>query len=94
MHSTAIGMHAGKQATKRAPWEKLMDTSNEGILEFLEQNAKWWEQAAVTCEQTGAQLVSGEKEVWQLLAAVYRERAEKHAQLNAKLRQNGNAASA
>lgn len=67
-----------------------MDTSNEEILEILEQNAKWWEQAAVTCEQTAADHATGKKEEWELLSAVYRERAERHLQLMEQLRKSGN----
>ena len=66
-----------------------MTTSTENILELLEQNAKWWEQAAVLCEQTVAQLEPGRREEWHLMGAVYRERAEKHARLIEHLRQNG-----
>lgn len=76
-----------------ATWEKRMNTSNEGILEILEQNAKWWEQAAVTCERTAAHLPSSEKEEWELMGAVYRERAGKHAHLIEELRKNGKGAS-
>jgi hypothetical protein len=83
-------MDRTKQSTVKAPWEKLMDTSNEGILEILEQNAKWWEQAAVTCEQTAANHATGKKEEWELLSAVYRERAGRHLQLIEELRKSGN----
>ena len=57
------------------------------ILEFLEQNKKWWEQAAATCEARATHLPSGEKETEQLMAAVYRERAERQTQIMARLRQ-------
>jgi len=72
-----------------------MDTSMQGILELLEENVNWWEQAAVTCEHTAAHLPTGEKEGWQLMGAVYRERAEKHSQLVKHLRRSemGRAAS-
>ncbi|HEY4742809.1 MAG TPA: hypothetical protein VIH76_19595 [Candidatus Acidoferrales bacterium] len=50
------------------------------ILELLEQNKKWWEQAAATCEARAVHLPSGEKETEQLMGAVYRERADKHSQ--------------
>jgi uncharacterized NAD(P)/FAD-binding protein YdhS len=62
------------------------------ILEFLEQNVKWWEQAAVTCESRADGLPPGEKEVWLVMAAVYRERAEKHTQAIERLRQDRKAA--
>ena len=69
-----------------------MDTSTQDILEILEDNVKWWEQAAVTCEHTAARLLTGEKEGWQLMGAVYRERAEKHTRLIEQLRRETNAA--
>jgi hypothetical protein len=75
-----------------ATWEKSMDSSMQDILEILEDNVKWWEQAAVTCEHTAAQLPSGEKEGWQLMGAVYRERAEKHTRLVEQLRRENHAA--
>jgi hypothetical protein len=67
-----------------------MTSSTENIFELLEQNAKWWEQAAVLCEQTVAQLEPGRREEWHLMGAVYRERADKHVHLIEYLRQKGN----
>lgn len=57
------------------------DTSTQGILEFLETNAKWWGEAALACESRAAQLPSGEREAleWQLQAAVYDERTRINA---------------
>jgi hypothetical protein len=92
MGTSAIGGELGKQSLVRGRWEKLMEASTENLLEFLGQNEKWWEQAAVTCERTAADLASGQKEVWQLMGAVYRERAEKHAQIIERLRQAGDGA--
>jgi hypothetical protein len=69
-----------------------MDTSNENILEILEQNAKWWEQAAVTCERTASCAAPGKKEEWQLMAAVYQERAEKFTHVIETLRQKSDTA--
>jgi len=70
-----------------------MDTTNNGdILEILDQNAKWWEQAAVTCERTAAQYSNGQKEEWELMAAVYQERAQKVARFIEELRGKGNGA--
>ena len=31
------------------------------ILQFFEENKKWWEQATVTCEQRAADLPTGER---------------------------------
>jgi len=52
------------------------------ILACLEEHANWWIQAAVNCEELAAghgmeKLSEAQKLAnWQLLAAVYRERAE------------------
>ena len=69
-----------------------MDNSMQNILEILEENVNWWEQAAITCEHTAARLPTGEKEGWQLMGAVYRERAEKHSRLVEQLRGDNNGA--
>jgi hypothetical protein len=70
-------------------WEKSMNSSLDVLLELLEQNANWWEQAAITCEHIAANRGLGSKEEWQLMGAVYRERAQKHAQLMEQFRQKG-----
>jgi hypothetical protein len=77
------------KSTVSATWEKRMDSSNDDVLELLEQNASWWEQAALTCEQIAANHGRGTKEEWQLMGAVYRERAQKHTQVIDQLRQKG-----
>jgi hypothetical protein len=69
-----------------------MDMAMREIFEILEENVRWWEHAAVTCEHTAARLLEGEKEGWQLMGAVYRERAEKHARLVEQMRRDGNGA--
>ena len=77
------------QSTVSSTWEKRMDSSTDTVLELLEQNASWWEQAALTCEHIAANHGLGTKEEWQLMGAVYRERAQKHAQILDQLRRNG-----
>jgi len=69
-----------------------MDMAMREIFEILEENVRWWEHAAVTCEHAAARLLEGEKEGWQLMGAVYRERAEKHARLVEQMRRDGNGA--
>ncbi|MGB9242405.1 MAG: hypothetical protein WCC03_03555 [Candidatus Acidiferrales bacterium] len=66
-----------------------MDSSTDSVFELIEQNASWWEQAARTCEQIAANHGLGTKEEWQLMGAVYRERAQKHTQILDELRRNG-----
>jgi len=85
-------MSQSDESIIRKTGERIKDTSDKGILEILEQNAKWWEQAAVTCENTAARLPSGEKEEVLLMSAVYRERAGMHTHLIEQLRGKGNCA--
>ena len=77
------------QSTVSSTWEKRMDSSTDPVFELLEQNASWWEQAALTCEHIAANHGLGTREEWQLMGAVYRERAQKHAQILDQLRRNG-----
>ena len=77
------------QSTVSSTWEKRMDSSTDSVFELIEQNASWWEQAALTCEQIAANHGLGAKEEWQLMGAVYRERAQKHTQMLDELRRNG-----
>src|ERR1700740_3477295 len=85
-----VEMSQSDESIIRTTGERVKDTSDKGILEILEQNAKWWEQAALTCENTAARLPSGEKEEVLLMSAVYRERAGMHARLIEQLRGRGN----
>jgi hypothetical protein len=89
MDATGTAKARLKQILPNSSWEHSMTTSTENIFELLEQNAKWWEQAAVLCEHTVAQLEPGRREEWQLMGAVYRERADKHVHLIEFLRQKG-----
>lgn len=94
MHISTTEKNQGEQSPPNSTWERSMDTSMQSVLEILEENVNWWEQAAITCEHTASRLPSGEKEGWQLMGAVYRERAEKHTRLVEQLRQaNGGTAS-
>jgi hypothetical protein len=92
MHSATTANEQGQNSVTTAPWEKRMDMAMQEIFEILEENVRWWEQAAVTCEHTAARLLEGEKEGWQLMGAVYRERADKHARLVEQMRRDGNGA--
>lgn len=57
-----------------------METSISDMIQFLEENKKWWEDAADLCEQRAESLRSPEKEAELLLCAVYRERADRQSQ--------------
>lgn len=89
MDTATAQTERGKQFMGNTAPENWMDTSKKDILEILEQNAKWWEHAAATCESTATRFPVGTKEEWQLMGAVYRERAEKLAQFINQLRQKG-----
>jgi hypothetical protein len=86
MHVSMTGKAQSEQSRVNVTWEKRMDSSIQDILDLLAENVKWWEQAADTCEHTATRLPTGEKEGWQLMGAVYRERAEKHSRLVEQLR--------
>src|ERR1700723_555929 len=92
MHVSMTGKAQSEQSRVNVTREKRMDTAMQGILGILEENVIWWEQAAVTCEHTATRLPTGVKEGWQLMGAVYRERAEKHSRLVEQLRRENNAA--
>jgi hypothetical protein len=92
MQVSATRKNQGDRSLTNATWEKRMDSSIRDILGILEDNVKWWEQAAVTCEHTASRLPTGEKEGWLLMGAVYRERAQKHTLLVEQLRRENNAA--
>lgn len=84
----AAGTSTGKIDTHSSTREMHLDSSTDLIFELLEQNASWWEQAALTCEQIAVNGL-GTKEEWQLMGAVYRERAQRHMQIIDQLRQRG-----
>jgi hypothetical protein len=64
-----------------------INSSTDVVFELLEQNVSWWEQAALMCERIAENPSSGTKEEWQLMGAVYRERAQRHTQFINELRQ-------
>ena len=82
-----MGSGGRNQSTGSTARENRMDAPNDVIFELLEQNTKWWERAALTCEHLAAHSASATPEEWQLMGAVYRERAEKHARLIDQLRE-------
>ena len=92
MHLAATGKDQSQKSADDCNLGETHGHSMQGILEILEENVKWWEQAAVTCEHTAARLPEGEKEGWQLMGAVYRERAEKHTRLVEQMRGENNSA--
>jgi hypothetical protein len=89
MQASELPISENQKSSRKESRENPMDTDTGDLFELLQQNAKWWEQAAVTCEGSAAQLPSGAKEELQLLGAVYRERAQKFSKLIEGLGKNG-----
>ena len=87
--NSASGTPTSNMDIRNAAEERHLDSSTDHVFELLEQNASWWEQAALTCEQIAANHGLGTKEEWQLMGAVYRERAQRHMQVIDQLRQRG-----
>jgi hypothetical protein len=51
------------------------------LLSFIEGDAKWWEDTARQCSELASKLQPDEKAEWDLLCAVYGERAQAHREL-------------
>jgi hypothetical protein len=56
------------------------------VLSFVEGDARWWDEAAQHVEELASSLPDAEKTKWDLLAAVYHERAKAHAELVGSVR--------
>jgi hypothetical protein len=56
------------------------------VLSFVEGDAKWWDDAAQHVEDLASTLPETEKTKWNLLAAVYHERARAHTDLVGSVR--------
>jgi hypothetical protein len=56
------------------------------VLSFVEGDVRWWDEAAQHVEELASGLPEAEKTKWQLLAAVYRERAQAHTELVGSVR--------
>jgi hypothetical protein len=65
----------------------MNDLLNEA-LSLAEGDAKWMEDAARYFEDYASQLIDGEKPKWELLGAVYRERAQVSQSAVGKVRQS------
>lgn len=51
------------------------------VLSFVEGDVRWWDEAAQHLEELASGLPEMEQAKWQLLVAVYRERARAHTEL-------------
>jgi hypothetical protein len=58
------------------------------ILSFVEGDARWWDEAAQRVEELASGLSEAEQRKWQLLVAVYHERARAHTELVEGVRKN------
>ena len=62
--------------------EKLL----KEVLSFVEGDVRWWDEAAQHVEELASGLPAAERTKWDLLAAVYRERARAHTDLVGSVR--------
>ena len=67
---------------------RYMEDLLKEVLTFAEGTGRWLNEAAQHFEILAAQLAAEEKAKWQLLAAVYRERAQISGSLMAKTRES------
>ncbi len=56
------------------------------VLSFVEGDARWWDEAAQHVEELTNGLPEAQQAKWQLLVAVYHERARAHTELVARVR--------
>jgi hypothetical protein len=56
------------------------------VLSFVEGDVRWWDEAAERMEVLTSALPEAERAKWQLLIAVYHERAQAHTELVASVR--------
>jgi hypothetical protein len=61
------------------------------VLSFVQGDARWWDEAAQHVEDLASNLPEIEKTNWQLLVAVYHERARAHTELAARVRKRSSA---
>jgi hypothetical protein len=63
-----------------------MEDMLQEVLTFVEGDARWWDEAAQHVEDLASGLPEAERVKWDLLAAVYQERARAHTELVGSLR--------
>ncbi len=56
------------------------------VLSFVEGDVQWWDEAAQHVEELASGLPETEQAKWQLLVAVYHERARAHTELVGRVR--------
>ena len=63
-----------------------MEELLKDVLSFVEGDVRWWDEAAQHVEELASVLPESERTKWNLLAAVYHERAKAHTELVASVR--------
>lgn len=63
-----------------------MDGLLKEVLSFVEGDVRWWDEAAQHVEELTRGLPEAERTKWDLLAAVYHERAKAHTELVGRAR--------
>jgi hypothetical protein len=63
-----------------------MDQLLNEVLSFVEGDVRWWDEAAQHVEELTSGLSEAERTKWQLLVAVYHERARAHTELVGSIR--------
>lgn len=68
-----------------------MDELLKEVLSFVEGDARWWDEAAQHVEELASGLPESDQAKWQLLVAVYHERARAHTALveSVRMRSSG-----
>jgi hypothetical protein len=56
------------------------------LVTFVEGDVRWWDEAVQHVEELTSGLPEAERRKWQLLVAVYRERAQAHTELVGSVR--------
>jgi hypothetical protein len=56
------------------------------VLSFVEGDVRWWDEEAQRVEELASGLPEAERVKWDLLAAVYHERARAHSELVGSVR--------
>jgi len=69
-------------------WRCDLEEPLKEVLSFVEGDARWWDEAAQHVEELARGLPEAKRAKWQLLVAVYQERAKAHTELVARVRKS------
>jgi uncharacterized NAD(P)/FAD-binding protein YdhS len=87
--ATETPMPKPKISFEQVPLETVMETLLREVVSFVQDNAKWWDDAAQHFDDIARNLSDQEKPKWQLVAACYQERAQLHRDLVARVQPSG-----